>query len=48
MNLLIGHAKLVSMNLFLMWQDRALSVYIKDVVCCVPIPGLTLASVGLL
>ena len=26
--------------------DRAVSVYIKDVVCCVP--GLRLASVGLL
>jgi len=23
------------MNLFLVWQDRALSVYIKDIVCCV-------------
>ena len=46
LNLLIGHAKFVSMNLFLMWQDRALSIYINDVVCCVP--GLTLASVGLL
>jgi len=38
----------VSMNLFLMWQDRVLSeaYTFKDVVCCVP--GLTLASVGLL
>jgi len=45
-NLLIGHAKLVSMNLFLMWQDRALSVHIKDVVCCVPVAGSTLASAG--
>jgi len=48
LNRLIGHAKFVSMNLFLMWRDRALSVNIKDVVCCVPVPGLTLASVGLL
>ena len=30
LTLLIGHAKFVSMNLFLVWQDRALSVYIKD------------------
>jgi len=28
LNLLIGHAKFASMNLFLMWQDEALSVYI--------------------
>jgi len=34
-NLLIGHAKFVSMNMFLVWQDRALSVPcpLKDVVC---------------
>jgi len=28
LHLLIGYAKFVSMNLFLVWQDRALSVYI--------------------
>jgi len=27
-NLLIGNPKFVKMNLFLVWQDRALSVYI--------------------
>ena len=43
LNLLMGHAKFVSVNLLMVWQDRALSVYIKDVVYCVPIPGLTLA-----
>jgi len=26
----MGHAKFVNMNLFLMWQDRALSIYITD------------------
>jgi len=31
LNLLIGYAKFVSMSLFLVWQDRALSVYIKAV-----------------
>ena len=36
LNLLIGHANFVSMNLFLVCQDRALSVYSKYVVCCVP------------
>ena len=45
LNLLIGHAKFVSMNPFLMCQDRALSVCITDIVCCVP--GLRLVSVGL-
>ena len=30
------------MNLFLVWQDRALFQYTVDVVCCVP--GLRLAS----
>jgi len=43
---MIGHAKFVSTNLYLVWEDRALSLYIKDVVCC--ILGLRLASVGLL
>jgi len=43
---MIGHGKFVSMNLYLVWEDRALSVYIKDVVCC--IFELRLASVGLL
>jgi len=28
LNLLIGNSKIVSMNLFLVWQDRARSVYI--------------------
>jgi len=28
LNLLIGNSKFLSMNLFLVWQDRALSVYI--------------------
>ena len=32
------------MNLLLVCRDRSLSVYFKDVVCCVP--GLRLASVG--
>ena len=46
LNLVIGHVKFVSMNLVLLWKDTALSVSIKDVVCCVP--GLTLAGAGLL
>jgi len=39
---MIGHAKFVSMNLYLVWEDRALSVYINDVVYS--ILGLRLAS----
>jgi len=35
-----------SVHLDLATLDRTISVYIKDVVCCVP--GLRLASVGLL
>jgi len=30
LNLLIGHAKFVSMNLLLVWQDRALSVLLRS------------------
>jgi len=44
LNLLNGYAKFVSMSLFLVWQDRALSVYIKDVVCCIPGLRLVLRS----
>jgi len=36
LNLLIEHAMFVSMNLFLVCRDRSLSVYLKDVVSCVP------------
>ena len=43
--MLIGHAKFVGMNLFLVCQDRALSVYNQDVVCCAP--RLRLASISL-
>jgi len=36
------------MNIFLVWPDRALSVYIKDVACCVPGLRLVLSSSWLL